>query len=202
MDWRSLFPARLSDGPMTDVIVDCETTGTDPYHNGMIQLAAIQFNYETEEIGRVFNHSLRLPSNRYWSEDTRRWWGQQRPGLLQEIMLKEEDPQEVIRGYFDFIGQAGRPLRFWSRGSFDFWFVQSYMDQYGLPMPHQFWAARDTRSYLAGLHGTPDEPKMQWVTAAGDAHNALRDNVVELKKLFSAKHGVFHEILPPEEKAA
>jgi DNA polymerase III epsilon subunit-like protein len=203
MNLRELFPARLSaTSEMTDVIVDCETTGTDPYHNGMIQLAAIKFNYDTEEIGGVFNRSLVLPPNRYWSESTRQWWGQQRPGLLQEIMAKEEDAQDVIRAYHQFIGAEGQPLRFWSRGSFDFWFVQSYMDQFGLPMPHQFWKARDTRSFLAALHGTADEPDLSWVTAPGDAHNALRDNVVELKRLFNAKHGVFYEILPPEENAA
>lgn len=182
---------------MTDVVVDVETTGTNPQFGAIIQLSAIKFNYETEAVGGVFDRCLSIPANRFWSESTRQWWGSQKKSVLQGIIGRMEDPRRVIEDYFAFICNEGRPLRFWSRGSFDFYFLASYMEQYDLEMPHQFWAARDTRSFLAGLNGKPTEPDLSWITAPGDAHNALRDNVVELKRLFSAKRGIFHEILPP-----
>jgi DNA polymerase III alpha subunit (gram-positive type) len=196
MNFRDLLATvRLSDAPMTDVMVDIETTGTDPYHSAMIQLAAIQFNYETGDIGPTFNRCLSMPANRYWDESTRQWWGQQKPGILQGILSKAEEPQPVVEAFHRYIIEAGR-LRFWSRGSFDWWFIQSYMSQYNLPMPFAFNKAMDLRAFQAGLFGKPDEPDMSWLTHPGDAHNALYDCVVQLKRLFSARDGVFYEVIP------
>lgn len=187
--------ARLSDdSPMTDVMIDIETTGTDPYHNAMIQLAAIQFNYETQEIGSVFNHCLRIPAGRYWDEDTREWWGKQKAHILQDIYSKMQDPRDVTLAFNDFICSAGQPLRFWSRGSFDWWFVQSYFDWCDRPMPFAHNAAMDLRAFQSGLFGKPKEPDMSWLTHPGDAHNALYDCVLQLKRLFSCANGVFYEI--------
>lgn len=204
MNLASLFPVRLSaETPlMTDIMVDIETTGTNPDRHGMIQLAAIQFNFDTEEIGPIFNRCLDLPSNRGWSESTRSWWAQQTPGIFQGIVSRAEDPIKVMNDYFDFARNPDRPLRFWSRGSFDFNFVESYLNQFCLPMPHNFWEFRELRSFIAGLNGTADEPRLDWITAPGAAHDALHDCVVQLKRLFSARNGVWHEILPPEGVAA
>jgi hypothetical protein len=60
----------------------------------------------------------------------------------------------------------------------------------------------DLRAFQAGLRGTPDEPDMNWLTDPGDAHNALYDCVIQLKRLFSARDGIFYEILPPENEVA
>ncbi len=195
--------ARLSDEPLTDLMVDIETTGTNPYHTGMIQLAALPFNLKTGAVGQPFNRCLELPANRFWDEGTRRWWGQQKPEILRGILAAAEEPSLVIREFWEFVCRHGQ-LRFWSRGTFDFWFIQSYMDQYGMPMPFRFNEARDLRSYQAGLFRQDGkEPDLSWVTPpAGDKHNALFDCVYQLKQLFSAQNGIFHEILPPEDQAA
>lgn len=198
MNFASLFPARLSASYMTDVMVDIETTGTNPDTDGMIQLAAIQFNYDTQEIGPVFNRCLDLPPNRRWSESTRSWWAQQKPGIIEGIIARAEDPIRVMNDYFDFVRNPDRPLRFWSRGAFDFNFVESYLNQFCLPMPHKFHEARELRSFQAGLNRKASEPDLSFITAPGDAHDALHDCVVQLKRLFSAANGIFHEILPPE----
>lgn len=186
---------------MTDVIVDTETTGTNPQFGAIIQLAAIKFNYETGAIGEVFDRCLAIAPNRFWSEDTRRWWGTKKR-ILDGLINRMEDPGVVIKDYFQFITKDGRPLRFWSRGAFDFYFLASYMEQYGFEMPHQFWAARDTRSWIAGRWGRPEEPDLSHITAPGDAHNALHDNVVELKKIFAARDREWGEVLPPIERTA
>ena len=197
MNIGSLFPVRLSDepAPMTDLMVDIETTGTNPYHTGMIQLAAIEYNYNTGDIGRTFNRCLELPANRFWDESTRQWWGQQKAEILRSILAKAEDPQLVINDFWHWVAvEAGRPLRFWSRGSFDWWFVQSYMDQFGKPMPFRFNMARDIRSFTAGRFGRPDEPDQSHITAQGDAHNALFDCVIQLKRLFAARDQEWGEL--------
>lgn len=200
----NFFAARLSDAPMTDLMVDIETTGTDPERTAMIQLAAIPFNYETSDIGTPFNRCLDMPLNRYWSESTKRWWyeSSEKRDVLQGIVSKAEDPFVVINDFVDFVRALDRPVRFWSRGQFDWSFVQSYCDQYGLAMPFSYSAHRDLRSFQAGLRGTVDEPDMRWLTMPGAAHNALFDCVIQLKRLFSARDGIFYEILPAEENAA
>lgn len=57
---------------MTDVMLDIETTGTDPGCAGIMQIAAIQFNYDTGEIGPIFNRCLSMAPQRFWDEDRRR----------------------------------------------------------------------------------------------------------------------------------
>jgi DNA polymerase III epsilon subunit-like protein len=187
---------------MTDVMVDIETTGTDPYHNAMVQLAAIEFNYETEEIGRTFNRSLLIPKGRYWDEDCRNNFWAPKWDLFTKIMSTAQPANEVMQDFFDWAKLANCSQRFWSRGNFDYWFVQTYLERIDLPMPFSPFTTRDLRTFLAGLFGKADEPNMKWLTMPGDAHNALFDCVIQLKRLFSAKNGVFYEILPPEENAA
>lgn len=196
---KNMFTARLSDTVMTDVMIDIETTGTNPQYGNMIQLAAVQFNYDTGEIGPSFDRCLATAPNRFWSDGTRTWWLGQKKEILAGILDRMEDPLEVMQAYQQFILNSGRKLRFWSRGSFDWAFVSSYCEQYSLEMPHNFWEARDLRTFLAGLRGTASEPDMKWCAndVKGDKHNALFDVVVQLKQLFNAKEGIFHEILPP-----
>lgn len=196
--------ARLSDTPMTDVMVDIETTGTNPQFGAIIQLAAVKFNYETGDIGGTFNRSLAMAPNRFWDDGTRRWWQQQKRAILDGIIARMEDPGLVIRDYHAFICQEGRPVRFWSRGSFDYYFMTSYMEQYGLQMPHRYSDARDLRSYIAGRWGYPTEPDLSWLkgTVQGDAHNALFDCVVQLKQLFAARDRQWGEVLPPITEGA
>lgn len=203
MGFLSMFVARLSDAPMTDVMVDIETTGTNPAYGGMIQLAAIKFNYDTGEIGAAFNRCLSLPPGRFWEDDTRQWWGKQKPSILQSILARAEDPKTVMEDFLRYAAE-GQPLRFWSKPlSFDWPFIASYCAQFGFPMPFRFWEARDMRSFIAGLRGCPNNVDMDHVTLAGDAHNALYDCALQLKQVFAAKEGRWDEInITPEEEAA
>lgn len=196
---KRMFTAQLSEVPMTDVMVDIETTGTNPQYGNIIQIAAVQFNFQTGAIGPSFDRCLAFAPNRFWSEGTRKWWLGQKQEILSGIIDRMEDPAEVMNAYQQFILNSGNRLRFWSRGAFDWAFIASYCEQYNLEMPHNFWEARDLRTFLAGLQGTAHEPNMKWVgnTVKGDAHNALFDVVVQLKQLFLAKEGTFVEVLPP-----
>lgn len=196
---KDMLTARLSDAPMTDVMVDIETTGTNPQFGNIIQIAAMQFNYETGAIGPAFNRCLAFAPNRFYSEGTRKWWLDGKREILTSIIDRMEDPRTVMEGYQQFILNSGSKLRFWSRGTFDWAFIASYCEQFEIEMPHNFWEARDLRTFLAGMRGTAEEPNMKWCAngVKGSAHDALFDVVVQLKQLFFAKDRVFHEILEP-----
>lgn len=76
-------------------MLDIETTGIDPAHSHIIQIAAVRFNLETKEIDvdNMFDMSLMMMSaNRFWDEGTRAWWGRQKDGLLESILDRGQNP--------------------------------------------------------------------------------------------------------------
>lgn len=173
----------------TDVMVDIETTGTQPNRSAMIQLAAVKFNLETQEVsGEFFNRSLEIPAWRSWDEDTRTWWNKQ-PDVLKSIMAKSEDPAVVMRDFADWgIQVGGPPVRFWAKPTtFDFMFVSSYLKDFKQPNPYDFRQATDLNSYLRGLyhgHGYSDIDREGEPALQGVAHDAIYDTLHQIKVLF------------------
>lgn len=180
----------------TDVMVDIETTGTTSFdHTNIIQIAAVKFNYDTEEVDpNFFNMSLAFAPGRYWDESTREWWGKQKPHILQEIRHRAIPADQVIRSFYDWLlvdyPNTDDGLRWWSKPShFDYSFISSYFNQYNLTNPCHFRFVRDMNSFMAGLKGSPEHPKMEeTVDFTGDEHNALHDALYQLKVLFTTKN--------------
>ena len=76
----------------TDVMVDLETTGSNFDRNAIIQIAAVKFNYETEEVSTdFFDRCLHVHPGREWDPETRAWW-QGNGNVLQQIQGRAEDP--------------------------------------------------------------------------------------------------------------
>lgn len=175
---------------MTDCMIDCETTGTNPAYNGIMQIAAVQFNYDTGEIGPVFNRCLAMAPNRFWSDSTRTWWGKQRKDIFNSIIDRMEDPGTVMR---DFVSYASTDvpsggLRFWAKPTiFDYTFVESYCEQFGLPMPFSYRTTRDLNTFMAAMAGGVNHQDMEHIEPPTNAHDALADCVFQLKLLFAAK---------------
>ena len=136
-----------------DVMVDIETTGTQPNRSAMIQLAAVKFNLDDFSVSpNFFNRSLTMPAWRSWDEDTREWWSKM-PDVFSSIMAKAEDPGIVMRDFADWSIQPGQGLRFWAKPTtFDFMFVTSYLKDFKQPVPFDFREATDLNSYLRGLY--------------------------------------------------
>ncbi len=180
----------------TDVMVDVETTGTTSFdHTAILQIAAVKFNYETEEIDtNFFNASMTIPSTRFWDVGTREWWSKQKPGVLAGIMANGRHPQVVMREFYEWLladyPQTDDGLRWWSKPShFDYSFIASYFNQYGLTNPCHYRTVRDMNSFMAGLSGSPNHPTMEkQIDFDGDEHNALYDSIHQLKVLFAQKH--------------
>lgn len=162
------------------VMVDLETTGTNPETAHIIQIAAVRFNVEEKKIdtSEMFDRCLLMSTpNRYWDEDTRRWWHGQKDGLLDSILERGEMPADVLDAFISFLARtpASKPLRLWAKPiSFEWPLLQSYMRQYQKQMPVAYWQCVDLNSFI---EGRGHERKEYWkgIEFQGDAHNALHD---------------------------
>lgn len=169
----------------TDVMVDIETTDTDPARGCVIQIAAVKFNRETREVSHEFFDRCLHPNtqpNRRWSDSTREWWSKM-PTVYQGIMRRMEPTIDVLQG---FQAWAGQGMTFWGKPThFDFSFLQSLYADYGLQIPFHFRTANDLNSFARGRY-FPEVPP-QWekiIEFTGDAHNALHDCLHQLKVLY------------------
>ncbi len=175
-----------------DVMVDIETTGVQPNRTAMIQLAAVRFNLaeQTVDSSDMFNKALFIPNTRFWQESTRDWWTQQKPTILNEIYMKMEEPAVVMQEFSDWAlngGNSEEPLRFWAKPtSFDFSFVQSYLDDYGIYNPFHFRYATDMNSFIRGLANDSSVATFANPDFQGDAHNAIFDVINQIDTVFKA----------------
>lgn len=169
------------------IMVDLETTGLNAGRNAMIQLAAVRFNLE--EDGSLspdfFDECLRIPKWRSWDEGTRNWWlgDATRRKILEGIQARMRDPKEVIEQFRDWVFESDSPV-FWSKPShFDWGFVQSYCEDFGVVVPFHYRYANDMNSFIRGIHA-PEEPPGISVPMRGDAHNALYDVINQIETLW------------------
>lgn len=176
---------------LLDVMLDIETTGTDPVHTAMIQIAAVRFDAETKEIdtSTMFNRCLWFPAGRFWDEDTRAWWGRQNESILEDIFDRMEDPRVVIHELLNWIQtfNAAAPVRLWAKPtSFEFPFLTSYYKQFGLPMPFHYRHAVDVNSYIRGRGHMDIDGFWKAIPFQGQAHNALHDVLHQIHGVFEA----------------
>lgn len=169
----------------TDVMVDCETTGTLPDRNALLQISAVRFNLKERTVDpEFFNQCLTIPPWRSWDQGTISWWNRQ-PQVLQSILQRAQPADKVINDFAEWAYPAGW-LRFWSKPShFDFMFLSSYFNDYGLANPFHYREAMDVNSFLRGIY-YPNKPDDSIKTEmSGPAHDALNDTLWQLKHLFA-----------------
>lgn len=167
-----------------DVMIDLETTGTQPDRHAILQIAAVRFNLKEQTISHdFFEGCMYIPNHRSWSESTRKWWSTQNQEILKDILNRAQDPKTVMTSFCEWASPAGQ-MRFWSKPShFDYMFLSSYLSDLDLPQMFGHSGATDVRSFIRGLHRDPDakwdEPKVE-----GGAHNALNDCLHQIGFLF------------------
>jgi oligoribonuclease (3'-5' exoribonuclease) len=172
-------------------MIDIETTGTDPAHNGMIQLSAVKFDINTRSVQpfpQFFDRCLRLPKNRYFEESCRtNFWGK-RPQILREIQARAEDPRLVMDDFVKWVGFNNRgPVRFWSKPTtFDWSFIASYIREYDLPEVFHYRWAVDMNSFIRGLAQDPTV-ESNYIPFDGVAHNAIFDVLNQINQVFDAR---------------
>lgn len=171
----------------TDVMVDIETTGTQPDRTGILQIAAVKFNLETREVkvDDMFDRCLTLPAHRFWDQSTAAWWGRQKKSTLDTILSRAEPWQEVTKAFAEWGYAEGTQMRFWSKPTtFDFMFLASYFADMDLHNPFHYRAANDLNSFLRGMYHPAPVPELD-VPFTGAVHNALADTLWQLKMLFA-----------------
>lgn len=172
-------------------MIDIETTGTNPGKAAIIQIAAVRFNLKEQTIDteNMFNRCLRPAPLRYWDEDTRGWWMGKNRAVYQQIAAAAEEPGLVINDFVKWVNHSNmerEPIRFWAKPTtFDFTFIASYLEQYGLMNPFHFRYAVDMNSFIRGLACDP-MAELNYRQFEGAAHNALIDVINQIANLFDA----------------
>ena len=168
---------KIGECDMRDVLLDLETSGVNPNTAAIIQIGAVKFDPFSGEMGETFKVSLKMPRNRYWQEDTRKFWLSRLP-LFNEIVKDEKDTYEGFKSFIDWVNKDTINPRVWSKPlSFDVPFIASYCEQYDVPNPFNHWEHRDVRSFLMGIYGE-NLPKLEMKNGLTE-HDALCDAVNE-----------------------
>jgi oligoribonuclease (3'-5' exoribonuclease) len=176
---------------LTDLMVDLETTGTNPEHNAIIQIAAVKFDPVTLEVSSdVFDKTLAgFPPNRFWEEGGRQFW-QKMPQIYQSLIERAEPIEKVLDNFVTYLlkDEPEGGWRLWAKPiTFEWGFLSSYFRQYDRHIPFHYRYCRDLNSYVAGLRGTPEHFNFEDVIPfEGDEHNALWDCFHQIKQLFYA----------------
>lgn len=178
----------------TDVMIDIETTGTQPDRNAILQIAAVRFNLKENTVdGNVFNMCLDIPPHRHWNEDTRAWWGKQNQETLRRILDQRQDWRAVMNELVKW-SQPAQSLRFWSKPThFDYMFLSSYFADADLPQMFSYREATDMNSFLRGLYKgdkVPTDEEIGVVMESNQAHDALNDTFHQVQVLMTHYNNV------------
>lgn len=176
---------------LTDIMVDVETTGTDYESCAIIQLAAVKFNLETQEVSTdVFDKCPAFAPKRYWQEGGREFW-QKMPAIYKSFVERQEPVDITLDSFIQWVSkdQPDGGYRFWAKPlSFDWPFVEGYFRQYGKRMPFHYRTARDVNSYISGLRGDPSHIDLtDFIPFEGEEHNGLWDAFYQINMLFYAQ---------------
>ena len=167
------------------VMVDIETTGTNPNHNAMIQLSAVRFNMDGEVDMNMFDECLLIPGNRYWSEETRDWWATQNQDTLRKIWGNMRDPATVLREFQAWVSRdldSVVPVMWAKPISFEWPFLESYFTEFGVAKPFHYSDVQDLRSWCRA-RGLPLLDRE--IEFAGEAHDAIHDVLHQIQTLFT-----------------
>lgn len=175
-----------------DCMIDLETTGLAPDHAAIIQIAAVRFNYDQGTIGPTFEACLTVPPGRFWDEDTRGWWMNQKEEILVDILTRAEDAETVWKRFADWLVEtspAAHSNRLWAKPShFEWPLLESYGRQFGRRLPFHYRDVVDLNSFTRGMERNPGaNPLDKKVEFDGNAHNALDDTFHQVKVALMAQ---------------
>lgn len=177
-------------GDYPDCMIDIETTGTQPEHTNMIQLAAVRFNMKTGDVDPKFFDRCLIPlPTRFWDEDTRKWWSSM-PDILDGIWKRMQPATQVMQAFTQWAtaDNEAQTLHFWGKPThFDYSFVASYYKELGVTNPFHFRMANDQNSFIRGRFFPEDPPPIEKeLEFMGDEHNALHDALHQVRVVLKA----------------
>lgn len=140
---------------MIDLTLDLETLSTR-YDATILQISAVQFDPFDHKAtmksllsGQTLDLFIEIDNqNRHISDDTLAWWSRQ-PQTMQDKMFCPDNRvllKEAIEQLRKFVWNKGR---IWCQGtSFDITILEHACTQLNIPIPWQYWRARDSRTLL------------------------------------------------------
>ena len=174
-----------------DIMVDIESTGTQPEHTNIIQIAAYRFNLETGDVDpKAFDQCLIPLPTRFWDEDTRMWWSKM-PDVLDGIWSRMKPARQVMEALTMWAvkdNEAASSLRFWGKPThFDHSFISSYYREVGLPNPFHFRNAIDQNSWIRARYFPEEAPRIEKeLDFIGHEHNARDDALHQVRVVLEA----------------
>lgn len=170
-------------------MVDLETTGTDPSRAGIIQIAAIRFDYKTGEIdsANLFNRCLFVPGFRSWDVQTKKWWEKQGK-ILERIEARSEDPRQVLMDFTSWATLGGSSPRMWAKPiSFEFPLLQGYCRDFGVGFPFHYRETVDINSFMRGRFDDPAKEAFDKEIPNEEAHDAIYDVIHQIQYVMEIK---------------
>lgn len=167
------------------IMVDIETTGLRPDRHAIIQIAAVPFSVDRQEISEsYFDMCLRIPSTRGWQETTRDWWHGTNLPLLKEILGRAQPAQHVMQCFRNFLSELAPKTRFWGKRSFDWQFIESYFHDTEVGNPLSYKNAIEVESFMQGLAFPNPMPNVR-PEFEGIPHHAYWDTKHQIRTLFA-----------------
>lgn len=179
-----------------DIMVDIETLGTR-MDSVILEIAAVEFNRHTGEIGEIFDKKIGIASqvnlnNRKIDARTLKWWSEQSNEAKKNIFGCDNTPYlaDALASFERFYQSCDNPqysdedsrtVTLWGNGSiFDLGILQHAFETVtkGEEIPWKFWAVNDVRTIVAL---NPSVKKN--CTFDGTQHCAVDDCKHEIKYL-------------------
>ena len=160
---------------MTDIMVDLETTGVQPEHTNILQIAAVRFNLKEGTVDpNVFDMCLYPSPNRFWDEGTRSWW-QDKAEILEGIYARMVPAKFVLEKLSAWVGPD--PVTLWAKpSSFELPFLQSYYREHELVCPFHYRRVMDQNTFIKARHYPDAPPNYEYdIPFEGTVHSALDD---------------------------
>lgn len=176
-----------------NIMVDLETLST--YTNAsIIEIAAVEFNKDTGEIGDIFHECIDCKD---WTENERHtegrtilWWMEQDKSLINKFKEKNPRLHTVLQRFRDFYNkhtlQGDDATILWGNGStMDITILQSSYEHFKEPIPWQYWAVNDVRTIVNLNPNIKEECVFE-----GDKHNPIDDCKHQIKYLVKTLNSI------------
>jgi len=154
---------------MNSIIYDFETLSQNMFTGAVVSLACLQFDTRrySEGDGYAYEELLDMTKTikfdvqeqveeygRTIQKSTLEWWKKQGPEAQKQLKPSSDDVSiSKLHNWLTTEFNIPKAKTIWTRGNtFDPIYLRSILDAVGAPDPFvQWWAIRDTRSYLDGM---------------------------------------------------
>lgn len=177
-----------------NIMVDLETLSTH-VNASIIEIAAVEFNKETGEIGDIFQQCIDISE---WGENDRHiegrtllWWMEQDKTLLSKYKEHNGKLHTVLQRFRKFyqehsLNGNNEETVLWGNGStMDITILQSAYEHFKEPKPWKYWAVNDVRT-IVNLN--PEIKKN--CTFEGNKHDPVDDCRHQIKYLVETLNNI------------